>query len=58
MSAFFGVMISINLALAFSISRGRHLLQGPGYRWTLRGAGALLAVLGLMRLWAGVSALM
>ena len=58
MGAFFGVMITINLILAFGISRGRHLLAGPGYKWALRGAGAMLAVLGGMRLWAGLRAFM
>jgi threonine/homoserine/homoserine lactone efflux protein len=58
MLPFFGVMISINLILAFSISRGRHLLGGAGYRWTLRAAGLMLAILGALRVWAGVSGLM
>ena len=57
MGAFLAVIISINLILAFSISRGRHLLKGPGYQWTLRGAGLILMILGVTRLWAGVSAL-
>lgn len=57
MGAFFAVMISINFVLAFSISRGRHLLKGPGYQWTLRGAGLILVILGITRLWAGVTQL-
>lgn len=57
MGAFFAVMISINFVLAFSISRGRHLLKGPGYQWTLRGAGLILVVLGITRLWAGITQL-
>lgn len=58
MAPFFGVMIGINLILAFSIGRGRHLLGGAGYRWTLRAAGFMLAVLGAVRAWAGISALL
>jgi threonine/homoserine/homoserine lactone efflux protein len=57
MASFFAIMISINLVLALTISRGRHLLRGPGYQWTLRGAGLILLLLGLSRLWAGLSAL-
>ncbi|HWI60690.1 MAG TPA: LysE family translocator [Symbiobacteriaceae bacterium] len=57
MGAFFAVMISINFVLAFSISRGRHLLKGPGYQWTLRGAGLILVLLGISRAWAGITAL-
>jgi threonine/homoserine/homoserine lactone efflux protein len=58
MGAFFAVMISINFALAFSISRGRHLLSGAGYQWTLRGAGLILVGLGIWRVWAGVAQLL
>lgn len=58
MGAFFAVMISINFVLAFSISRGRHLLKGAGYQWTLRGAGLVLVGLGISRAWAGVSQLL
>jgi threonine/homoserine/homoserine lactone efflux protein len=58
MAAFFTVMISINLVIAFSIARGRHLLQGEGYRWTLRLAGLMLAGLGVWRLWVGAQGLM
>lgn len=58
MGAFFAVMISINLVLAFSISRGRHLLKGAGYQWTLRGAGLILVGLGISRVWAGLSQLL
>lgn len=58
MGAFFAIMISINFVLAFSISRGRHLLKGAGYQWTLRGAGLILVILGVTRVWAGVTGLM
>lgn len=58
MGAFFAVMISINFVLAFSISRGRHLLKGAGYQWTLRGAGLILVGLGVSRVWAGATQLL
>lgn len=57
MLPFFGIMISINLIVALSVSRGRHLLGGAGYRWTLRAAGVMLALLGAWRIWTGISQL-
>jgi threonine/homoserine/homoserine lactone efflux protein len=58
MAPFFAVMISINLVLSLSISGGRHLLNGAGYRWTLWAAGLLLALLGVWRAWSGVQGLL
>ncbi|HEY3367332.1 MAG TPA: LysE family transporter [Symbiobacteriaceae bacterium] len=58
MAPFFVVMIAINLILAFTISRGRQFLQGGLYRWALRGAGAMLMLLGVWRAWTGLAALL
>ncbi len=58
MGAFFLVMIGFDLMLAFTVSRGRHVLRGPGYRWALRFAGAALALLGLWRFWEGAAGLL
>ena len=51
MGAFFAVMIGAKLVLAYGVSKGRRFLQGAGYRWTLGGAGALLGLLGVWRVW-------
>jgi len=58
MAPFFVVMITIDLILAFGVSRGRHFLQGAGYVWALRGAGVLLGALGVWRAWVGLAALL
>lgn len=57
MAAFFGVLISINTAIAVGVSRGRSFLQGPGYQWALRLAGLMLVGLGAWRAWVGVQGL-
>lgn len=54
MGAFFLVMIGAKLVIAYGISRSRHFLQGAAYRWTLGAAGALLAALGVWRLYEGI----
>lgn len=57
MAPFFLCLIGSELVIVFGISRSRKFLQGPAYRWTLGAAGAVLVVLGLLRVWAGIQML-
>jgi threonine/homoserine/homoserine lactone efflux protein len=57
LTGFFATSISINMVIAYGISRGRGFLNGEGYRWSLRVVGLMVGLFGVWRLYLGLSGL-
>lgn len=51
--SFYALLVGAKLMLAFLVSRSRHWLTGPVYRYLLIGSGLLLIGLGLLLIWEG-----
>ena len=49
-AAFFGCLVGGKVGVAWLVGRSRHLLEGSGYRWIMRGLAVVLASFGLLLL--------
>lgn len=48
---FYVTLVGAKIVLAVLVARGRRIVAGRGYRWVMRGAALLLALLGALLIW-------